>query len=77
MSEQQRSNKLLEEAISLMDQALRLSKTPDALLVEIADRLADRQSFRGMHNSTVALTCLLNSPAGYHKEKNSMVYHDF
>lgn len=48
MSEQQRSNKLLEEAISLMDQALRLSKTPEALLLEIADRLADRQAFRGM-----------------------------
>lgn len=48
LSEQQRSNKLLEEAISVMDQALRLSKTPEALVLTIAERLADRQSFRGM-----------------------------
>ncbi|XP_052764999.1 aspartyl/asparaginyl beta-hydroxylase-like isoform X1 [Mya arenaria] len=47
LAEQQKSNKLLEEAISLMDEALRLSKTPEALQLIIAEKLADRQAFRG------------------------------
>ncbi|WAR17833.1 ASPH-like protein [Mya arenaria] len=46
LAEQQKSNKLLEEAISLMDEALRLSKTPEALQLIIAEKLADRQAFR-------------------------------
>ena len=47
LAETQRSNKLLEEAITLMDTALRLSKTPRPLQIRIAEKLADRQSFRG------------------------------
>ena len=54
MSEQQRSNKLLEEAMSLMDQSLRLSKTPEKLLLEIASKLTDRQSFRGKMKSRLS-----------------------
>lgn len=47
LAEQQRSNQLLEEAINTMDRALRLPGTPEKLVIVIAEKLADRQSFRG------------------------------
>ncbi|KAH3748978.1 hypothetical protein DPMN_183467 [Dreissena polymorpha] len=47
LAEQQKSNKMLEEGMALMDKALRLSKTPDLLRMRIAEKLGDRQAFRG------------------------------
>lgn len=47
LAEQRRSNALLEEAMQLMDKALRLPATPEPLLQTIATKLAQRQSFRG------------------------------
>ncbi|KAH3748785.1 hypothetical protein DPMN_183240 [Dreissena polymorpha] len=36
LAEQQRSNKMLEEGMALMDKALRLAMTPDQLRMRIA-----------------------------------------
>lgn len=47
LAEQKRSNQLLEEAINLMDRALRLSDIPEKLLLQVATKLASRQAFRG------------------------------
>ncbi|XP_060569648.1 aspartyl/asparaginyl beta-hydroxylase-like [Ruditapes philippinarum] len=47
LAERKRSNSLLEEAIKLMDTALRVSDTPEKLLMQIATKLAQRQAFRG------------------------------
>ncbi|XP_053383028.1 aspartyl/asparaginyl beta-hydroxylase-like [Mercenaria mercenaria] len=50
LAEQKRSNKLLEEAIKLLDSALRASDTPEQLLLQIATKLAHRQAFRGWNH---------------------------
>ena len=48
LAEKQRSNKLLESAIEMMNTALRLQDTPKKLRIDIGQKLAARQSFRGI-----------------------------
>lgn len=47
MAEQKRSNALLEEYISLATKVMHMVDIPADLLRQVAERLADRQQFRG------------------------------